>query len=92
MKPNVYSLKDIQKSYRQGKQAGIRLSLDAILSVVTLKLQDKHGMGAEELKRLEQEVNADFEDVLEDRVSLDEIIEAKEVELDGRRIKSDTRP
>lgn len=84
MKARVYTVKDILKTYENGKKAGIRLSIDSVLSVVTVKLQDKHGMGQEELQRLSREVNADFQDVLDGRVELKEIIETKREEIDGR--------
>lgn len=85
MNVKVFTRKDILKAFEQGKKEGIRLSLDAILSTVTLKLQDKHGMGKEELNRLESEVNADFEAVLADRITLDEIIEAKKEEIGNEK-------
>ena len=84
MKAKVYTVKDILKAYENGKRAGIRLSIDSVLSVVTVKLQDKHGMSKEELQRLSHEVNADFQDVLDGRVELKEIIETKRDEIDGK--------
>ena len=84
MKAKVYTVKDILKAYENGKRAGIRLSIDSVLSVVTVKLQDKHGMTREELNRLCAEVNADFQDVLDDRVELGEIIETKHREIDKK--------
>lgn len=81
MNVKIFKQQDVMKAFEQGKKEGIRLSLDAILSTVTLKLQDKHGMDKEELNRLESEVNADFEAVLADRITLNEIIEAKQQEI-----------
>lgn len=81
MKARIYRESDVRRAYESGKKTGIRLSIDCILSTVTLKLQDKHGMGAEELKRLEAEVNEDFEDVLAGGITLDEILEAKAEEI-----------
>lgn len=86
MKAKIYTVKDILKAYEAGRKAGVRLSLDSVLSAVTLKLQDRHGMTREELNRLCAEVNADFQDVLDDRVELGEIIEAKHDEVDKKRI------
>lgn len=83
MKAKVYTVKDILKAYENGKRAGIRLSIDSVLSVVTIKLQDKHGMSQEELQRLSHEVNADFQDVLDGRVELKEIIDTKREEIDA---------
>lgn len=83
MKARIYRESDIRKAYENGKKDGIRKSIDSILSVVALKLQDKHGMNKEELHQLEKEVNEDFESVLSDRITLDEILETKEVEIGG---------
>lgn len=85
MNVKIFKQQDIMKAFEQGKKEGIRLSLDAILSTVTLKLQDKHGMDKEELNRLESEVNADFEAVLAGRITLDEIIEAKKEEIGNEK-------
>jgi hypothetical protein len=78
----IYRKQDIDKAYECGRKDGIRLSLDAILSTVTLKLQDKHNMPNEELNQLEKEVNGEFAEVLEDRITLDDIIEQKGLEID----------
>lgn len=83
MKTRIYREADIRKAYEAGRKAGVRLSLDSILSVVALKLQDRHGMGAEELRQLSREVNEDFQQVLDDRLTLAEIIEAKHEEIDN---------
>lgn len=82
MNCHIYRKHDIDKAYERGRKDGIRLSLDAIMSVVTIKLQDKHGMDKKELNQLEKEVNGEFAEVLEDRITLDEIIEQKELEID----------
>lgn len=81
MNCRIYRKQDVDRAYQRGRKDGIRLSLDAIMSVITIKLQDKHGMSNEELNRLEKEVNGEFAEVLEDRITLDEIIEQKELEI-----------
>lgn len=81
MNVKIYNRTDILNSYNAGIKTGLRLSLDTVMDIVTLKLQDKHGFTVEQLKELESEVNADFNAVCSGRVSLDEIAEAKREEI-----------
>lgn len=81
MKAKIYTQRDVVKAFENGKKAGVRQSLDAVLAVVTLKLQDKHGWTKEQLNQLGAEVNSDFESVLLGRLTLNEILEAKEQEV-----------
>jgi len=81
MNAKIYNRSDILKSYNAGMKTGLRLSLDTVMNIVTLKLQDKHSFTVEQLKQLESEVNKEFDAVCENRVSLDEIAEAKREEI-----------
>lgn len=81
MKSKIYNRTDILKSYNAGLKAGLRLSIDTVMDIVTLKLQDKHNFTIEQLKELEKEINADFDAVCSGRVSLDEIAEAVREEI-----------
>ena len=83
MKVGIYREADIRKAYEAGRKAGVRLSIESVLSVVTLKLQDRHGMGTEELRQLSHEVNEDFQQVLDGCVALADIIGTKHEEIDA---------
>ena len=82
MNAKYYTISDMRKSYEQGKKQGIRLSIENIMAVITIKLQDKHGFTADQLHQLEAEVNGEFDEVLEDRITLDEILEARREEME----------
>jgi len=81
MNAKIYTRSDILKSYNAGMKTGLRLSIDTVMDIVTLKLQDKHEWEPDDLKKLEKEINDEFNAVCENRVSLDEIAEAKREEI-----------
>lgn len=83
MKAGIYRRKDILDAYNAGLKTGIRQSLDSVLNVVTIVLQDHYGAKPDELKKLEAEVNGYFQEVIDGKVTLQEIAETKKEEIDN---------
>ena len=81
MNAGVYSRKDILDAYNAGQRTGIRQSLDRVMDIVTIVLQDHYGARPEELQQLETEVNEYFQAVLDGRVTLQEIAEVRREEI-----------
>jgi hypothetical protein len=79
----IYRRKDINDAYNAGLKTGIRQSLDSVLSVVTIVLQDHYGAKPFELKQLETEVNSYFQEAIDGKITLQEITEAKREEIDN---------
>lgn len=78
MKANFFRETDIKKAYRNGFTAGVRRSLDDILNVVTLVLQDKHGWNNQQLDELEKQVNYQFDSICRGYLDFNDVEQARE--------------
>lgn len=81
MNIKILTVKDIEKAYRKGFKDGVSHCLDDVMAAITITLQDKHGWDKEQLLTLEKQVNELFDNVVDKRVSFDEIVEAKQDEI-----------
>jgi hypothetical protein len=81
MKVGIYTRKDINDAYNAGLKTGIRQSIDSVLDVITIILQDHYGATPEELQQLQNDVNGYFQSVIDGDVTLKEISETVKEEI-----------
>lgn len=81
MKVGIYNRKDVNDADNAGLKTGIRQSIDSVLDVITIILQDHYGAEPKELQQLQNDVNGYFQSVINGDVTLKEISETVKEEI-----------
>jgi len=82
MKVEIYKRKDLEKAYRKG----IKESLETIMNVVEIVLSDKHEMSNNEIAEIDEEVNKYFNEIIDGRITINEIKETVREEISHGKI------
>lgn len=77
MKVRYYTERDMEKQFIKGVEA----SKKYILTILSLILQDKHGMKKDEILAIEKEIAATIHSIQNGNVTLKDITEAKREEI-----------